>query len=1859
MAFNTTAASNTPDLKRLPISALHPGLPSLATQSIVAIVTLVWPYSSSTRSCALLLAEPDFRLRRRRGQVRVQFFADAAHAVATSGVGIGDVVMLRLGPSVQWLASSGEEEVVRTPGKSVEWELGYRRALRLRAWRDGELLASLDVRSEATPERQMEEVEEDHVYNTPSKIVGRFSGEGLKMGSWASPAFLKRSRLSLDSARDGHDIFADEGGYVEGKGRKKRKSWMNVGMWTYANRTPSPEKGEVLSADGAMSPSPEGTITAQPADVLHTPESTNTVTEVDENEELALERPEHEPVQDHLDISPSPASREAAEQLKEETIDQQYLQEAAQPDFVRGDTEENTEVDELFSEPEDRMEGQLSFQELKAIEQDESSTEEDEPPLLVPGAVLQSQVGDYSGDTEEDSDDAFLQVKELDRSLTPTEVDSDEDEGSESEEGSTAGNQVARSPLESLAVEETLKTRNKEQEPAEAAAEPQSSGICAMLPPALRPSVSDESATKTPPRTPQSSAQGPGRAPPTPQLQPVTSINLPLPSPFPGTSASEPASYMDARPLPQAQGTTETGVSLEPQQLPVVEEEREPEEILDASFSVVPPIDSGLDQAQISTDGSLSDLKGMPELSEPFGFGLDGSVLSRMIQGRASDVGFEQPPAGTDNEKGGHDDIAKPTSTGPTAIASETSRQTQARSPSKEPWMDVLVQDKLEGENQESSQMIVSLDKESLETPKRTLETAPPLKDQPDRLPEALQPAAHDSVETVQHDMLGADEASIFQDAVDDCQPQSLSFDDGYVPMIDDWDMPNLDSDPPDISMAEPDRQDPFAPDLEEDREKTPTRDAKVASPQPEVDDIAEKSLVESTPKPARPEVTIIDLDSDSEDEEVSDTERITTTKSTPQAAVTSPAPVPIGKENLQGSWEAQLKPAERKTPQKQSFQALSPSKSSQQRFRTPFSDFDHTELSQGGTPRRHRLIATPASQAASIADRVSSRRRRTGVKDSEFEWDSTASVSTQKLSSPPSEAADAKLSQDNENHSTATTTNFLEELPQKPAVPAERSSPPVQAARLRPWENDRYPSPFTSQILEELSQKPLEELSQRPSQFHGLSKQTPQKPPPVSTIEEFAPSSPGVEQTARAPSESSEGVHESPPTADKSSRAPSEVSQYVGEGTPAVENFRNVVRTFVRSSSPLPEHVERTSKEQQHSSMLVDDPSLMRALQSSQAPFSTQLRDRMASSPPVEDETPTFDFTQVEDTVTQKRVSSPARSPSVASTARRVADRSSPVSPDAMEAAPSEERGQSFDDDVLMEDGKILFDKDFELSQDLPNAAAGVKTASRPPQESLLTPEPSQQNAHMPSSFPANEIEQTLPPTPRLTQASHAAEGFDLTQVKAKTQDLKITEPASQHEERADITMGDTTLVEPPASQSRTVHQAEPTSPSFSVKSVEELKSPSPTFSERVRLYQSSQPGMSQLPVFSQSQGLRTSLGYFTSLSSLPQHLNSQAQIDVLAVCTRATKRPERATAGPKDYFTSFRIADKSLGTEATSVQVQVFRPWKAALPECDVGDAVLLRNFVPKSRKGKVGLISAAESAWCVFRYGKNLTQRAAAKQDHTQSQSQSKLHANGDVDGDGDDTQKQRDADKDEAKKGKRKSDIMHSLRPIWADTYSPLWGDLTGVVDGLDDEDASEAKGEHDANGSTETGKKKETEQEGTSDLEHGRYNPESGASREECHGPPVEYGDQERREARRLREWWVGGGGDEVAKINEPPQEPSGRTLQTRLEDICFADEKKGDLSRSDIAKVAELVGKMLRMEPAERASAAEILEDPWFADDVELVRETLASLPTQQLPAHWQKQWDDMDCANPKLVLQPPDDYLELEVWDERENHTL
>lgn len=124
-------------------------------------------------------------------------------------------------------------------------------------------------------------------------------------------------------------------------------------------------------------------------------------------------------------------------------------------------------------------------------------------------------------------------------------------------------------------------------------------------------------------------------------------------------------------------------------------------------------------------------------------------------------------------------------------------------------------------------------------------------------------------------------------------------------------------------------------------------------------------------------------------------------------------------------------------------------------------------------------------------------------------------------------------------------------------------------------------------------------------------------------------------------------------------------------------------------------------------------------------------------------------------------------------------------------------------------------------------------------------------------------------------------------------------------------------------------------------------------------------------------ASGISTAHGYFTSLASLDQHLNPSSQqagaVDVLAVVTDFTKDPERAKGGPRDYYTVFKITDQNMSANS-DVRVEVFRPWKAVLPAADVGDVVLLRAFVVKSKKRQPFLLSTDTSGWCVWRFAEH---------------------------------------------------------------------------------------------------------------------------------------------------------------------------------------------------------------------------------------------------------------------------------------------
>jgi hypothetical protein len=108
-------------MEHVPIAGLKPELPDLSSKQFKAVITLIWPFSSSTRQCALLLAEPDFRLRRKKGQVRVRFTGPSGKAIAESGASIGDEVVVGL-RDVRFVQ---QEAGISTPGRSIDWELSY------------------------------------------------------------------------------------------------------------------------------------------------------------------------------------------------------------------------------------------------------------------------------------------------------------------------------------------------------------------------------------------------------------------------------------------------------------------------------------------------------------------------------------------------------------------------------------------------------------------------------------------------------------------------------------------------------------------------------------------------------------------------------------------------------------------------------------------------------------------------------------------------------------------------------------------------------------------------------------------------------------------------------------------------------------------------------------------------------------------------------------------------------------------------------------------------------------------------------------------------------------------------------------------------------------------------------------------------------------------------------------------------------------------------------------------------------------------------------------------------------------------------------------------------------------------------------------------------------------------------------------------------------------------------------------------------------------------------------------------------------------------------------------------------------
>ncbi|KAL6722185.1 hypothetical protein ACLMJK_001292 [Lecanora helva] len=296
----------------VPIANLHPGLDAVST-SVKGVVTLVWPYASSTQSSSLLLVEPDFRLRKHRGQVRLHFHGSSARAVARAGISAGDSLLLSLQGS-NWVQ---DVTAAATPGKCIEWALEYGERVLLELWREGQEATLLDVDHLAPPQTLSSPPSTPR--SSPAYIIPLVTSHrkaAPHISFWQSPAFLKRDHFVASN----HDSFVEEDDDFPDSNRQKRlKFGRGSGQWRFADRTPSPEKE--ITSDAIDNQSPSKT-SPTPAAKSHNESSLHTSDKVGAGELIENKHSHSGDLAPEADISPPTPPSTTVDFLPNEETDQ-------------------------------------------------------------------------------------------------------------------------------------------------------------------------------------------------------------------------------------------------------------------------------------------------------------------------------------------------------------------------------------------------------------------------------------------------------------------------------------------------------------------------------------------------------------------------------------------------------------------------------------------------------------------------------------------------------------------------------------------------------------------------------------------------------------------------------------------------------------------------------------------------------------------------------------------------------------------------------------------------------------------------------------------------------------------------------------------------------------------------------------------------------------------------------------------------------------------------------------------------------------------------------------------------------------------------------------------------------------------------------------------------------------------------------------------------------------------------------------------------------------------------------------------------------------------------------------------------
>jgi hypothetical protein len=228
------------------------------------------------------------------------------------------------------------------------------------------------------------------------------------------------------------------------------------------------------------------------------------------------------------------------------------------------------------------------------------------------------------------------------------------------------------------------------------------------------------------------------------------------------------------------------------------------------------------------------------------------------------------------------------------------------------------------------------------------------------------------------------------------------------------------------------------------------------------------------------------------------------------------------------------------------------------------------------------------------------------------------------------------------------------------------------------------------------------------------------------------------------------------------------------------------------------------------------------------------------------------------------------------------------------------------------------------------PKQTEGVDTASKEPEFTVDSPRRSNRRAK-PTAILANTKENVRPTTP--TKVDHGSARTRKEPASPRVA-LDTRAPPKGHDASIELALAS---LESPSKQQH------------------DLRKP-PVVDLKLRL----------------SRALRTELSEFTALKVLRYHLNQK--LDVLAVATATPAEPLRAKNGPRHYQITFNVTDPSVAPSGVT-EIQIFRPYKDALPIIQAGDGILLRNFQVMSVKSRgFGLRSVQDegSSWVVFKDG-----------------------------------------------------------------------------------------------------------------------------------------------------------------------------------------------------------------------------------------------------------------------------------------------